>query len=89
MYGEIRQIRKQEGSDAQYVLVVQMAKKKIFFGLDCGCSMFGLLHSEQFPLAVQIIFQKKQMLQALRKFLKCRRVVVNLKTLDTGGKAKA
>ena len=35
--------------------------------------------TEQFPLAVQIIFQKKQMLQVLREFLKCRGVVVNSK----------
>ena len=28
--------------------------------------------TERFPLAVQIVFQKKQMLRALREFLKCR-----------------
>ena len=44
---------------------------------------------EQFPLAVQIILQKKQMLQVLREFLKCKEILVNSQTLDVGEKAKA
>ena len=59
-------------------------KKIIFPEFDCVFSC-----TKQFPLAVQIIFKKKQMLRALREFLKCRGVVVNSKTLDTGEKAQA
>ena len=54
-----------------------VGKKKIIFPeFDCLCSHL-VSCTEQFPLAVQITFQKKQMLQALCEFLKCRRVVVN------------
>ena len=65
---------------------MRSAKKKIIFPGSCLFHVW-LVALSKFPLAVQLIFQKKQMLRALREFVKCRGVLFNLKTLDsTGGK---
>ena len=58
MYDEIRQIRKQMVDN----LFVRSAKKNICFLNLIVFVPFLASCNEQFPLAVQIIFQKKQML---------------------------
>ena len=87
MYDEIRRTRKQNGREGMANDLFVWSEKKyspnsIVFVPRLVC------WTERFPLAVQIIFQKKQMLRALCEFLKFRGVVLNSKTLDTGAERR-